>query len=135
MVTTMKTELEKLTAAPGILAAYGVERGVETIVFAKGSVPFSQEEKAQRHDLLAAARAILEVSTRMGFPGEEVRVLMGHYTMIVQQCGGVTLGVVFVKGDNIVKSLARMMRKTFLRLKKAANVERTDSPAFASAEP
>jgi hypothetical protein len=118
----MEAVLEKILA-PGILAVYGRKGDNETLLFTTHGLPLPQEAKDQWHSTLKGTCLLLATANRSGCGVDEVRVMLGYHTVLVQQCDGVLIGVVFVKGNGVVKSLARMVRRTFKVFGKTPNVE------------
>lgn len=108
-----------MTGAPGILAAY-CRDGDEVIVeFTQSGLPPSADERTRWRALIEAARDLL-TAAKSNRPGiDEVRLVLDRHTVLVRMQDSLVIAVVFLKGDAIVKSLPRMVRKTFRALAKS----------------
>lgn len=116
----MQKEIQKMTAAPGILAACCREGDEVVLDFARSRLPLSGEDRARWSALIDAARNLLTVAMAADArPGvNEIRLVLDHHTVLVHAEGSLTIAVVFLKGDSVVKSLPRMVRKAFRNIAK-----------------
>lgn len=123
---TMQQELEKMTQAPGVVAVYGRQGGDDVVLFGTLGLPLSEAERQRWNDLFVGTRQMLAtveghgsfVSAK-GDPCDEVRLVLGDQTLVMRRQDDVHLAVAFRKGAAVVKSLPRMIRRTFKRLGKA----------------
>jgi hypothetical protein len=118
----MKSEVIKLTEAPGILAASKTQNGTTEL-------EVSSEMSAREH----WAQVLLETSRQvLGASGsDEIKITFDKYSVVVMQSGPLTLGVVVVKSHPVVKSLKRMLRRAFKRLGNAVPVPSPKAPTLA----
>lgn len=100
----MKSEVQRLIEAPGIVAAAKTD-GAQTQVLV------SEGDARRWQPLLAAASHVLDVSHT-----DEVKIALEKYSVVAVRSGTVTLGVVVVKSHPVIKSLKRMIRRAFRRL-------------------
>lgn len=112
-IKAMKVELDRLTATPGITAAYACEGEAE--VFSIAVRTALSREATQWQTLLQHASSMFGTA-RSNCGSDETRIMLAHTTILTQKWGAMTLSVAFCTGDPVVKSLARMLRKAFRRL-------------------
>lgn len=105
----MKTEVDKLTEVPGILA-------VSKTVGYTTEVKVSDGDSRPWAPVLGGARKVLDAAGV-----DELKVALDKYSVIVMRSGRVTLGVVVIKSHPVVKSLKRMLRRAFKRIGNAAH--------------
>ena len=119
----MKTEVDKLTETPGIIAAAKTEGGQTEVKTAEG-------DARRWAPLLEAARQVLQVAD-----DDEVKIALDKYTVVVMRAGGVVLGVVVVKSHPIVKSLKRMLRRAFKRMGATVAAPSQRTPSIKTVAP
>jgi hypothetical protein len=112
----MKSEVDKLTEAPGILAAAKTEDGTTQLKVSDGG------DARRWVSLLDASRQVLGASG-----SDEVKITFDKYSVVVMRSGNLVLGVVVVKSHPVVKSLKRMLRRAFKRL--GSEVPKPQPPA------
>jgi len=114
----MKTEVDKLTEAPGILAAAQTENGATQL-------KVGDEGDARRWaPVLDAGRQVLDAAGT-----DEVKITLDKYSVVLMRSGPVTLGVAVVKSHPAVKSLKRMLRRAFKRLGKEVSKTAPATPS------
>ena len=101
----MKSEVDRLIEAPGILAASKTQNG-STVVKADATTDVRRWQP-----LLATAEQILTVSRE-----DEAKIALSNASVVVMRSGDITIGLVVVKSHPVVKSLKRMVRRAFKRL-------------------
>jgi hypothetical protein len=100
----MKSEVDRIVDAPGILAACQIEGGDMVVRVPEGS-------PSRWSPLLEAGRQVLEASM-----SDEVKIALESQTVVLMRSGEVVLGVVVIKSHPVVKSLKRMLRRAFKRI-------------------
>jgi hypothetical protein len=104
----MKSELQKIAQAPGIMAASQTTPDEGT------RLEVSEGDGRRWAPVLAAALQVLQSS------GEgEIKIALEKQTVVMQRSGDVVIGVVVVKSHPVVKSLKRMIRRAFKRVSDA----------------
>lgn len=98
----MKSEIQKITDTPGIVAILRSKSGSDE--FSQPTVTDNKEWK----QILGDAMRLLSLSGE-----DEVKVTLDKHTVVVQRSGDIVLGVVVVKSHPVVKSLKRMIRRAF----------------------
>jgi hypothetical protein len=120
--------LNKFTEADGIEAACGGTRNALDFSFTVGS---PDEVRRRYKEIFIKMVEILEIEEGQN----EFKATLDAKSLLLRRSGTTYVGVIAIKGHPVVKSLQRMVRKTFRKLGARVPETKSRTPAAAQLRP